>query len=445
MEKRRIELTHKQDEAFEYLMDDNTSELLFGGGVGGAKSFIGCLWLINNCLKYKGTRWLMGRTVLKILKQTTLNTFFDVASMLGLQADIHYMYNSQAGEIRFFNESSIILKDLEFQPKDPNYDYLGSLEITGAFIDECNQITSVCKDIVMSRIRYKLDENDLIPKILMTCNPAKNWVYRQFYKPWKNKSLPIDRKFIQALAKDNPYLSKHYIKALEKIEDEAKKQRLLYGNWEYDDDPTALYDYDKLQDLFQNEFVETGQNYISADVAMYGSDKLVLIVWNGLRAIKIITREKTDGKEIEKLLRETARRYKVPTSNIVFDADGLGAFLGGYFKSAYKFNNGAKAIGIKKGDAIAYENLKTQCYYELKKLINDDLIFINADEEDRDAILEELSAIKTRDTDKEGRLKITKKDELKRNLGRSPDYADAIMMRVIFELSKRNKPRFYDK
>jgi hypothetical protein len=34
--------------------------------------------------------------------------------------------------------------------------------------------------------------------------------------------------------------------------DKVTKERLLNGNWEYDDDPTKLYQYDDINDLFTN-------------------------------------------------------------------------------------------------------------------------------------------------------------------------------------------------
>jgi hypothetical protein len=61
-------------------------------------------------------------------------------------------------------------------PSDRNFDSLGSLEITFACVDECNMVVEKGVQVLASRIRYKLDEYELTPKILMTCNPAKNWV-----------------------------------------------------------------------------------------------------------------------------------------------------------------------------------------------------------------------------------------------------------------------------
>ena len=134
--------------------------------------------------------------------------------------------------ITFYN-GEVILKDLFQYPSDKNFDSLGSLELTAAFIDECNQITEKAKQIVSSRLRYKLDENNLVPKTLLTCNPSKEWVYTNFYKPHKENRLPNYRKFIQSLVTDNRHISKHYKDQLEKL-DHISKQRLLYGN-EYDE------------------------------------------------------------------------------------------------------------------------------------------------------------------------------------------------------------------
>jgi len=164
-------LSPKQREAYSYLKDNRRTEILYGGAAGGGKSWLGCLWLLMCCLKYPGSRWLMGRAVAKTLKETTLNSFFDVCTFLGLKSGSDYIYNGQAGTIQI-GQSVILLKDLFAYPSDPNFDDLGSLEITGAFIDEANQVTAKAKAIVSSRIRYKLDEFGIIPKLLMTCNPA---------------------------------------------------------------------------------------------------------------------------------------------------------------------------------------------------------------------------------------------------------------------------------
>ncbi len=65
----------RQKEAFDILEDKQTTELFYGGGAGGGKSYLGCYWLISSCMRYPGTRWLMGRARLKSLKESTFLTF----------------------------------------------------------------------------------------------------------------------------------------------------------------------------------------------------------------------------------------------------------------------------------------------------------------------------------------------------------------------------------
>ena len=195
-----MELLPKQENAVYYLKDNETKELLYGGAAGGGKSALGCLWLIEMCQTYPKSRWLMGRAKLKALKETTLNTFFELSSNLGITDQ--FTYNAQANVIYWTNGSEILLKDLFLYPSDPNFDSLGSLEITGAFIDECNQIVYKAWQIVTSRCRYKLNEFDLIPKVLGSCNPSKNWTYKEFYKRDRDNNLINTKKFIQALPTD---------------------------------------------------------------------------------------------------------------------------------------------------------------------------------------------------------------------------------------------------
>ena len=95
MKSSKVKLFKKQIECFKHLEDNHTTEVLFGGGAGGSKTFTGCLWQILRRLQYPGTRSVIGRAKLKNLKQTTLNTFFEVAiHFCGLKPDKDFKYNA---------------------------------------------------------------------------------------------------------------------------------------------------------------------------------------------------------------------------------------------------------------------------------------------------------------------------------------------------------------
>lgn len=430
------DLSKKQTECFNYLFDNETTEILFGGAAGGGKSWTGCAWVIINCIKYKGIRCLIGRSKLSNLKATTLNTFFEVCGQFNLKFGEHYVYNGNSNTIKFYNGSEVFLKDLMYYPADPNFDSLGSLEITLAFVDECNQIREKAKAVLSSRLRYKLDEYDLIPKILLTCNPAKNWVYTDFYRPYENNELPKYRKFIQSLVTDNPHISKHYEEQLKKL-DNISKQRLLYGNWEYDDADDRLIEWDRLQTSFKDRSLKGDNYYISADIARFGNDRTVIIVWKGLKVIKYVQMDVSSVTDCADKIRELQNKYVVNTYNIIVDEDGVGGGVKDILRCK-GFVNGSRPL--KKEN---YRNLKTQCYYKLAELINTDEVCLYTDNTElKTIIISELEQVRRTGVDKDTKLAILGKDAIKEVLGRSPDYADAIMMRMYYEIDA-NVGRYY--
>tara|TARA_R110002072_G_scaffold164238_3_gene317137 strand:- start:1824 stop:3134 length:1311 start_codon:yes stop_codon:yes gene_type:complete len=421
------EFTHTQNQAIEYLFDSTTTEVLFGGAAGGGKSWVGCSWLVLMCLKHPKTRYLMGRSKLSSLKTTTLNTFFEVCDTWGLKAGTHYTFNAGSNIIKFYNKSEVMLKDLFLYPSDRNFDNLGSLEITGAFIDEANQITEKAKNIVSSRIRYKLDEYGLIPKMLMTCNPAKNWVYTQYYRPAKDNTIKPYRKFIQSLVDDNEFISKYYKTQLQTL-DELSKQRLLFGNWEYDASKDNLIQYDSIISMFSQNGAE-GDKYISCDVARFGSDKTVIMYWEGLHLKSIRTLLKSAINDVVSEVRTLQQKHGVLLRNIVIDEDGVGGGAKDYLR-CQGFTNNARPL---KGEN--YQNLKTQCYYKLAEMINKGQVGISCpDITIKNYIIEECEQVRMKDADKDNKLQIVQKDIIKDILGRSPDYGDALAMRMYYEI-----------
>ena len=77
-----IKLSQKQSDAWHYLNDDVTTELLYGGGAGGGKSIVIALNEINGCNRYEGSRGVIGRKNLKDIKDTTLITYYEVCGIV---------------------------------------------------------------------------------------------------------------------------------------------------------------------------------------------------------------------------------------------------------------------------------------------------------------------------------------------------------------------------
>jgi phage terminase large subunit len=424
----------KQDAALEALTCGKYREVLYGGAAGGAKSWTGASWLTFMCELYPGTRWFVGREELKRAKESTYVTFLKVFKAYGIEG---VRYNANDHYLLFDNGSRIDFIELKFYPSDPYYERFGSVEYTGGWIEEGGEINFGAFDVLKTRIgRHLNDQYGLRPVLFITCNPKKNWLYMEFYVPFIKSTLPITRVYIPALVQDNPNIEADYIAQLQSVKDKAKRERLLEGNWEYDDDPASLCDFDAINDLFTNEVSDpdrTGR--ISADLAMKGRDRFIAGLWRGLIVKVAIDQELSTGKSIETDLKKLMSEFHIGHSQTVVDSDGLGAYLESYLTGIQEFHGGAKAFDEKE-----YANLKSECAYKLAELINKRMIKIICTPEQREKIMQEVALLKSQDVDgDEKRKRIIDKKKMKEDLRRSPDYLDMLIMGMYFLV----KPKKY--
>lgn len=220
-------------------------------------------------------------------------------------------------------------------------------------------------------------------------------------------------------------------------QDKKHGARLRRGCWYDAEGENELFRYEDLYDLFSNTFVPGGNKYMTCDVAMEGSDVLRIGIWDGLRLVKMYAWAKSNGKEIWENMQRLAHEYGVPGKNIVFDANGVGNFLTGFFRSSFDFRSQSTPLE-ETGVKVDYQNLRTQCVFRLAKLVQEHKIFIDCQNQiERDTITEEFEAHKKTGQTATGKLTITPKEEIKAAIRRSPDYFDMILMRMVFEIKPR--------
>lgn len=433
-------VNEKQLEALKILTDDTTREFAYGGAAGGGKSFVGCTWVAMSALAYPGTRWFIGREELKRLRSSTLITLWKVFKEYGITG---WKYDAKDNFILFTNGSRIDLLDLAYKPTDPMYERYGSIEYTGGFIEEAGEVNFGAYDTLKSRVGRHLNTLfGLLPKIFVTLNPKKNWVYQTFWKPFKAGTLPDHMRFLQAFVDDNKLGDPFYKTQLESIKDPIKRARLLEGNFEYDDDAAALIIYDKMVDCFSNTHVPSGRKCITADMARLGGDRIVMIEWDGFRG-HITWWDRTllnvSGKRIE-----TARfRMGCGHSDVLIDQDGLGGgpvdYEGfqGFVNNARPVQSPENAQFHVDGTKLVenYDNLKAQCTYRAAERINSNGYYFTYETEDvKEMVIEEMEQVKQKEVDSDKKKGVLSKQEVKKLIGRSPDFWDAIMMREWFEL-----------
>lgn len=440
----------KQYKAWQYLNDKETNFVGYGGAAFSGKSYLMCYWLTINAVRYPGTAWGLCRRELTTLKKTTLITLFKVFKECEITEN-DYVYNQQLNTITFnHNQSKIYLIDTAYKPSDPLYETLGGYELTGVGVDESSETDEQAIQILFTRIRHKNEEYGITAKILETFNPAKTHVYSRYYKPYKEGRLKPTYKFVPALPKDNPSPGvDEYINNILTNSDERTKQRLIYGNFEYDDDPNMLIDYDKIISIWNNNHItikdkdnktigsilitdskqeEIKDKYITCDPARLGKDTTVIFVWIGLVMVKKVILEKSRTNETADIIKQLQKEYQIPNKNIIIDSDGVGGGVADLIPQSIEFNNNGKPA---QGEN--YQNIKAQCYYKLSEIINNNSILIESNvlsPNECTKLSEELGQVKSIDITTEGKKQILSKEQIKKHLGRSPDLSDCLMLRM---------------
>ena len=135
-------------------------------------------------------------------------------------------------------------------------------------------------------------------------------------------------------------------------------------------------------------------------------------------------------------------RNQTGHSNVILDSDGLGGGPVDMLK-VKGFTNNARAVPAPnpeydaKGNPINenFDNIKSQCSFRMAERINKNGVYLQCEtDEVKQWIIEEMEQVKQKLLDSDMKKGIIPKDKIKEQLGRSPDFWDAVMMREYFEL-----------
>lgn len=241
-------------------------------------------------------------------------------------------------------------------------------------------------------------------------------------------------------------------------QDEEQRARDLEGNWNYKTTGDDLIKMEHMERMFTNSY-QTGDGIrrASCDVAFDRGDNLVLVFWIGMHIQDIYVCQ-ANAKDAPQLVRMKLREWGVREDNFVFDLNGVGQTFRAFFPNSIGFNNMGAPIAVtpSEKDSIKYmyTSLKSQCAYMLVKDFQNERISINPNLLDmkfsgngysntplRNILMKERKAI--RDAGNERGFSIIKKEVMKKHVGHSPDFIEAILYREYFNIKpQRVKPKF---
>lgn len=442
-----VRLNRRQLLAWYYLMHpdkDSVETILYGGAAGGGKSFLSCLALWFWAYKYPATRYFIARKRKNSIYDSSLPTFYNVCRCLGDPIDF-WKFNKADGVLtNVRNNSTISFLATEYDPSDPLGDRFGSREYTCGLFEEAQETSRQIYTVLCTRVGRCLNTVYNIPaKILITCNPSRNWIYTDLYKPYITGKLDEKKKVILATMQDNAsHLSAAYVERMNRIEDRAARERLTLGIWDFEDDPSYLIPA-RLTSKALEVPPEEGELRVGIDIALGGlqSDRTVIQVIKGNIIEKpfIIPARDYCGEPsgyddwLAERLYDWILSRGVEPEKVRIDANGVGERIIGLLKKVYKLNVYAfygNCPPIPRGRSqLQFKNLRTQGYWELKEKFR--LFHLHFPIDYEEGQVEELTAQKYVQSD--GKITLEAKELIKRRIGHSPDLADALML-ASFEL-----------
>jgi hypothetical protein len=236
-------------------------------------------------------------------------------------------------------------------------------------------------------------------------------------------------------------------------QDEEQRARDLEGNWNYKAIGNDMIKMGDLEAMYvQPQMIGDGVRRASCDVAFTGGDSLVMWHWVGWH-IQDIAVFKLDPKSTVNAIRSKLEEWGVLEENFAYDLQGVGQTLKGWFPRAVPFNN-QEAVDAKEKNL--YGNLKSQCAYLFTTKLYEREISINSRLLDlkfsgkgfenmplRQILMKERKCIRKDEAKADKGFFLITKDLMKKYVGHSPDFFEALIIRMIFELKskKHTKPK----
>lgn len=213
----------KQKEFLDTSLDPKRSKYIaYVGGIGSGKSLIGCITVLHWAVLYPGD-YLICRQFMPELKDTTYSTFKLVCPpdliLEDRVADMKIKIKAIGGK-----SSWVLFRQLEEPEK------LRSLNLSGFYIDEANQVSEEGFMLLQGRLR-----GSGIRKGILTTNPkGHDWIYRWFFQKDHMKDAVVKAAFhlIKAPSTENIHLPDGYLQSVMASWDDARIQREIQGSFD---------------------------------------------------------------------------------------------------------------------------------------------------------------------------------------------------------------------
>lgn len=372
-------------------------------GISAGKSYALSLWIVLQCLKKPGLRGIIIAQSYRALTLVLIREIKNRAAEFGIIVN----HNKSNNEIQFENGSILYA----FSAESPDA-VLGLTEIDMLCIDE----SAYCNEEIYNNARDRQRGSKYKPMVRLISSPNSMERIQNWFSVLCKKYPEC---VIHATALDNPFTSDGFKAELKERYGEGSniyKQQVL----------GEILDIDiASQIIFRHEFPKERLNdsdtyFFGMDVAGLGADNDAMVICDkyGVKEYHVSNIQNT----FEKAGKVTAlyNKYKVQAG----DADSTGGYSLGLLDVLKKKDIDLTGVnfGQKAFDEEMYPNARTELYMEAVKAIKEGFW---VPDEAKDEFLAQEATINNR-----GLLALVPKELVKKQLGHSPDLADAICLAI---------------
>jgi hypothetical protein len=419
-------LFKKQKEFLKDFKSKKFRYMLFGGSWSSGKSILQIGILHELCISYPKTRYAIVRKNLPTLKRTSVKTFEKILAMNNDVNKIKF-FNRTDWVIYYHNGSEILFVEADIT-KDPDFNKLRGLELTGCLIEEINETEELVFSIMIGRIgRWNNNLLNDYDFILANCNPTQNWVKEKWYNPWIENKLVAPYYFLQSLPTDNPHNTEQYMKGLDDLPENERK-RFKEGDWNYATEEGHLIkaEWYKNQTMIES-FVLTKNSRVvmGIDPAREGRDRTLFAYIAEGKCFKFEEIKSDDVVYTAGLAIERMHEYNIDPGDIICDSVGVGGGVIDTMKNKgfrIKSFNGGESPETKV-EFFFFKNKRAEAFWLFREALRTGVLEVIENDELRKQMF--ATTYETKDK----YIQITAKEEIKKKLsGRSPDHMDALVM-----------------
>ncbi len=230
---------------------------VYQGGFGSGKTWAGSLLGTLLCLKFPGINGLCGAQTYSLVRDTTLNAYFEHFENFELQEGNDWQFIKSQQKIVFKNGSNILFRHFD----EPNK--LKSLNLGFAEIEEMSDIPEATFKMLLGRMRQKKKKNwkDFKYRIFGHTNPQsrRGWIYKNFHDTKKP-----NYRLVMAPSTENIYLPKDFCENLKSAYDENYYKRNVLGEFDEDNCPLVVPNFSE-ENIEKINYLDWCDLHISCD------------------------------------------------------------------------------------------------------------------------------------------------------------------------------------